>query len=781
MLCVIAAGAVAGAVALVGVAPAFAETAPSETTPWWHIASSARPANLHLGGEGKLVVLATDAGDAAANGESAPITISDTLPPGLTVKEECVNVGAGNGSYKDGGCTESEAGGEYALSPNVEFQTPGVGSINLGPNGPLGSFGFCETTTMTVTCTLPHLPDFPHPYGTVQPYEAVEVVIPVDVAANAKLGREAENKVTVSGGEAYVCNEVAAKTGKFTDSLCRVESSSSEGNYEMQLGGETVPSASVARPVAISEEAVKFGVENYQLLPENANGTPDTQAGSHPFQLTTTLALNQTADPEKPPAAVKDLHFNLPPGLIGNPTVFPQCTQLQFGKRGPGGVNECPPDTAMGVASVTFDQQGPVDTGPVPLFNLVPERGEPARFGFNVGGGVPVLLNTSVRTGGGYGVTVSVDNISELDAFISSRVTFWGVPGDPRHDQSRGWGCIQGGDYQADVPSCAALEQSQAEPFLTLPTSCTGLLQTSVEAGSWTQPGSFLSFDPNEAEEALDGCGGMPFVPQIKVSPDGQQASSPSGLTVDVHVPQEGQLNPTGLAQSNIKDITVKLPAGVAINPSSGDGLQACSSDASALTAGVLGSAGDQVGYEGERELDPVTEPGVRTPAFTRYLPGSFDALGAGYTELLQPGADFCPNASKVGEVTDPFPAAARKPAGQGFRVPRFSGIQPVRQRAGDLSRRGRSGIRVPREAPGRAAALPGGGRSHRGNELRSGGAARLDVRRQPTAAVRRRRTALLRRGTRAAGDTFALRNVYDRSVVHAVVGQPVGKVEVEL
>ena len=467
MLCVIAAGVL---VATATAAPAFA----AQTTPWWQITSSARPVNLRPGGEGKIVVLASDAGDAAVNGESEPLTITDTLPPGLTVTEECVNVGAGNGSYKDSGCTESEAGGKYALSPNVEFQTPGVGSINLGPNGPLGSFGFCKTTTATVACTLPHLPDFPHPYGTVQPYEAVEVVIPVDVAANAKLGREAENKVTASGGEAFRCNKVAEKTGKFTDSLCRVESSSSEGDYEMQLGGETVPSALIARPVTISEEATPFRIEDYQLSPENENGTPDTQAGSHPFQLTTTLALNQTVDPEKPPAAVRDLHFNLPPGLIGNPTVFPQCTEQQFGTRGPGGVNECPPDTAMGVVSVTFDLHGPVVTGPVPLFNLVPERGEPARFGFNVGGGVPVLLNTSVRSGGDYGVTVSVDSISELTAFLSTRVTFWGVPGDPRHDQSRGWGCIQGGYYQAAVPPCATLEQSQLEAFLTLPTSCTG-------------------------------------------------------------------------------------------------------------------------------------------------------------------------------------------------------------------------------------------------------------------------------------------------------------------
>src|SRR6202020_3027449 len=90
-----------------------------------------------------------------------------------------------------------------------------------------------------------------------------------------------------------------------------------------------------------------------------------------------------------------------------------------------------------------------------PVFNLKPSVGEPARFGFRTLV-ANVILDTSVRTGGDYGVTVSVSNITQLSSFLANRVTFWGVPGDPIHDQSRGWQCIDGGVYDAVIPRVGA-------------------------------------------------------------------------------------------------------------------------------------------------------------------------------------------------------------------------------------------------------------------------------------------------------------------------------------
>ncbi len=49
---------------------------------------------------------------------------------------------------------------------------------------------------------------------------------------------------------------------------------------------------------------------------------------------------------------MKDLHFELPPGLIGNPTPLPQCSEQRFTTENHTLANECPADAAVGVATV---------------------------------------------------------------------------------------------------------------------------------------------------------------------------------------------------------------------------------------------------------------------------------------------------------------------------------------------------------------------------------------------------------------------------------------------
>jgi hypothetical protein len=445
--------------------------------------------------------------------------------------------------------------------------------------GPLKNQTQVECSLATLRCTFA---------GVLNPYEQIAVTINVKVEEPLGTVTSLSDQASVEGGGA----------AKVSSTL----------------------------PVPVNGQPPSFGVAGYELGPFNEDGTPATQAGAHPFQLTTTLALNQTAA-RYPVELPKDLRFSLPPGLVGDPNAAAQCTMANFFALVLE-TNLCPPSAVVGVATViAHEPLANVFTKTVPVFNLVPSQGEPARFGFEVIGKVPIVIDTSVRSGSDYRVVASVNDATETAGLLSSQVTFWGVPGDPRHNDSRGWECVAGGYFHNQVgKSCPASSEVPSQPFLTMPTSCPANpagepLSSSAEADSWAEPGGFVS-----AEYAwlsgtgqglgMDGCNQLPFTPAIKVTPEVHSASTPTGLSVNVEVPQTTTLEANGLAEADVRDTTVTLPEGVALSPSAANGLAACSER--------------QIGYE---RLNPQTQTQEFTP--TKGTP-------------TQP---LCPDASKLGLV----------------------------------------------------------------------------------------------------------------------------------
>jgi hypothetical protein len=501
------------------------------------------------------------------------------LPPGGegTVVVMAVNVG------------DEVTSGDVTLSATLPAGVTAQSvAFYAGPFGAADLTGFfpeaCETTPGRVQCVYPAELDQALP---VLPYEFIELRVAVKVAAGAVSGA---TRVAMTGGGA--------------------------------------PNASRVQTVTVDGAPPPFGVEDFQMTPEEEGGAVDTRAGSHPFQLSTTLALNQTADPTKPPAVPRDLSFQLPTGLVGDATSVAQCSERDFNQiTSDGASNFCPADTAIGVATVniyTFQ----LETQTVPLFNLAPRPGEPARFGFEVVRTF-VTIDTAVRNGRDYGVTASSSNITQLAGFLSTQLAFWGVPGDARHDSSRGWTCIAGGALSGGRP-CVPAGQDNPPAFLTLPTACDGPLTTSIEGLSWpnkTNPGGTVlprrEFQPLDSlghPANMTGCDQLPFSPSITVTPETHAASTPTGVDVHVHLPQDITHNANGLAEAAIKNTTVALPEGMALNPAGAGGLQACSEG----LVGFQGFAGDGA------------------PQF--------------FPEVGEP---FCPDASKVGTVKIKVPLIA--------------------------------------------------------------------------------------------------------------------------
>jgi hypothetical protein len=461
-----------------------------------------------------------------------------------------------------------------------------AGEPQTGFGGYRGS-GVCPSgaLTQTVTCTFSGTfeQNGKQVPKTLPPYDQIEMIIHVQAQEGAHSGEH--NELSISGGEA------AGATIK----------------PETQIG-----------------VANRFGVEDWELTPEEEGGAPTTQAGQHPFQVTGSFTIKQDENGQ-PIALPKELNSLLPPGLVGNPTPLPQCTLVQFLTVSSSGgnffENLCAEQTAVGVAMVTIFEPGFIGatTVTVPIYNVEPNVGEAARFGFILPG-TPILLNPSVRTGGDYGITLGSNDISQTAALLQFKLVFWGVPGDPRHDNSRGLGCIEQSRGEPTVLPCIPAESNSPPPFLSMPTTCNGPLQAPLEGASWSEPTRKLFFKNEAPPLSLDGCNRLSFEPSIRVTPDGTEAASPTGLTVDVHVPQDSVTVANGLAESNVRTVSVTLPEGVRLNPSAADGLQACPESLIGYLPGETGPSGELL--------------------FTAALP-----------EPFAQGVNFCPDASKVATV----------------------------------------------------------------------------------------------------------------------------------
>jgi hypothetical protein len=420
---------------------------------------------------------------------------------------------------------------------------------------------------------------------------------PDEASGGGWTGGENKQCKILAGGVGAECftEETAAKGESFEPITLHVrvtpQAANPSTNVATVSGGGAVPeSVSTTEEEGETKvtEAVPFGIVSFTTNAVESLGNPFSQAGGHPFALSTELLFNYTPSSRTPEpndntgslvsagGVVKEAQVEVPPGFIGNPQNVPQCPAAALR------AEKCPANTAVGYVHVTLGTAHAAivegkfslaDAGYLSskVYNMQPPPGSPAQFGFTVNKGLPFVLEAKVRSDGDYGVTVGDSATGEKPLFVA--VTL----------------CENGASGEEHEIHCNPASPS-SKPFLTNPTACAGPAPLwRLVANSWEEPADYqsktvgvnLEAGALDKESLINGCASLDFEPELEFKPSppseggSTQAGEPTGMTLDLKVPQtnEAKLNAT----PELKNAVVTLPAGMTLSPSAADGLQACS------------------------------------------------------------------------------------------------------------------------------------------------------------------------------------------------------------
>jgi hypothetical protein len=298
-----------------------------------------------------------------------------------------------------------------------------------------------------------------------------------------------------------------------------------------------------------------FGLGEFDVTFTNADGSAAAQAGSHPFAFTTSLAMNLSG--EEPDGRLRELFLDLPPGLIASTTAYPRCAQEEFVDP----EKSCPLETAVGSAVVSIIEPDNQETALI--YNLAPPGGELIRLGFRVADTEDVYVDVGLSPEPPYRLIAAIGDGPETIDVFNLEIQLWGNPSDSAHDAQRGG--------QVGVP---------LGPMLTLPTSCEEPQATFYEALSWEDDadfGSVVTHDGAGEPMGFFGCHHLAFLPSSSAQPTTKEAQSRSGLDASFTLVDDGLANPTGIAQSQVRDLILALPGGMTVDPSLASASGSCS------------------------------------------------------------------------------------------------------------------------------------------------------------------------------------------------------------
>jgi uncharacterized repeat protein (TIGR01451 family) len=525
-------------------------------------------------------VTATNAGSVATQ-QGGEVSLTDTLPAGLTVP----------------------AGG-------VRLIWPGVARI-------LGEMG--ERVEMNVLPVVKEVGElFPKAGGC-----SISTTLPITIHCSVVFSEfdKVAEEFGLCTGSACSVNSVLPDEAVKLETFVTVNEPSASGVLEnaAAVSGGGAPRVSTdpttSPPNSVGEQTPGFGPSSFDFDVVGNDGAFDTQAGDHPYELTANINLNndirngpeQFEREDTSVQDAKDIVVDLPLGFVGSILAAPQCTFAQLSSRIRAGVSGCPLDTVVGHILVRPSTSAGVEG---PIYNMVPERGVPAEFAYvDKIGGAHVFYVHVVPTSRGYVLQTINPDIPEID-LDHIVVSFYGDP------------AVRDGSGNAQIP------------YFTNPTTCgNGPMLASIYMDSWENPAK-LNADgtPTNLEEAqwvkmtsesppMTGCNALQFTPELGAQPTTHESDKPSGLEFEIKQPQPEEAGT--LAASTLNNATVVLPEGMTVDPSAGDGLQACSEAQIGWEQNAPGSLKFNANPEGCPEASKIGSLELATPLIPNKLEGA--------------------------------------------------------------------------------------------------------------------------------------------------------------
>ncbi len=168
-----------------------------------------------------------------------------------------------------------------------------------------------------------------------------------------------------------------------------------------------------------AQAAGPLSVESFSV------GSSNTEAGAHP-DMTTSISMDNPGEPE----AAQDVAINFPEGLFGNPQAIAVCRSVDFA------LNQCAGASQVGIITIHANYEADPNylLGTAPVYNME-SRGafETARFAFIAPmADVPINVPITVRTGGDYGLRMTVSGITQDNPVCRRRHHRMGLPGRSR-------------------------------------------------------------------------------------------------------------------------------------------------------------------------------------------------------------------------------------------------------------------------------------------------------------------------------------------------------------